>query len=958
MALQVWLPLNGNLNNQGIADVTVTNNGATINDNGKIGKCYSFDGNTSGITINSSSFLGNWGGNNPFSIALWLYNGEIAGSRAVIFGDYNYNQYIGELSFNIEINGGGTGTDCLRFFWRGNPDWGSTTAKIETGKWSHISITYSGSETKIYVNGVLKDTRVGILTTLSKTNDVFMLGRDVRSGDSTPLIGKMNDFRIYDHCLSQKEVSEIAKGLVLHYKLDDPYIEPTVNLGMTSINYSTYNYGQEYALSGWGGDAGTVTYYKSGGYNNGPYKVYHKTATGTGGVFRKTANDIVIEAGKTYTMSIYVKASRDYTDSNYSFNINGVTATDNNHYITASQAVHFTTEWTRIVRTFTAGASDAGKYGEMSIIYNDSVTDYYVYWSCFQIEEGDHATEFTPTYRINPGNLYYTKTDMNWNNSGIWYKASNNGTPAPTIDSDGNIVLYGYETTGNHQSYIAHSGNYINILPNTSYTLSVMTKPSSTTAVFRMYFYQRTDTGSVRMDSQAFTPTSAEVGTWVKRSITITTQANTTKMYAELNCYNNPANTTVTLQNNSIELRQDNIVNYIKDSSGYAFNSISGTYGLTINNNSKRYLRSTEVKTNGRIVYPYPWLQEFSYSLWFKRNRVSQSNREMLGTGWYGISMELNSNNTLTFRHYLNSSGTWDVISTTTFTSTTDWYHIVLTRNASGVSKIYVNGVLDKSGTNANTINYTSSTAELFTYSNTSYQFQGCLSDFRIYATALAESDILDLYKTSGMIDNLHNAEFFEFDEVNNGNSRELEPYPSIIRDGSGNHYAKIINGNYTMGYRVWWASDYIPISPSGKTYLYDIEYSNTANNHLYIGFEKYDANKQSGQNEECQYQVNTTSAANHVRVTGTINLSTANGNTAAFTRLRLLNNWDGGGDSSTRIGTVHYISLKEVNISVTLNDDIEAKKTGILEADEFIEGVDSSFGKNGNVVSKQLIEI
>ena len=48
MSLLVWLPLNGDLHNQGLkGDVTVTNNGATVSDNGKIGKCYEFNGSSS-----------------------------------------------------------------------------------------------------------------------------------------------------------------------------------------------------------------------------------------------------------------------------------------------------------------------------------------------------------------------------------------------------------------------------------------------------------------------------------------------------------------------------------------------------------------------------------------------------------------------------------------------------------------------------------------------------------------------------------------------------------------------------------------------------------------------------------------------------------------------------------------------------------------------------------------------
>ena len=36
MSLKVWLPLNGNLNNQGLSNIKIINNGATIDTSGKI----------------------------------------------------------------------------------------------------------------------------------------------------------------------------------------------------------------------------------------------------------------------------------------------------------------------------------------------------------------------------------------------------------------------------------------------------------------------------------------------------------------------------------------------------------------------------------------------------------------------------------------------------------------------------------------------------------------------------------------------------------------------------------------------------------------------------------------------------------------------------------------------------------------------------------------------------------
>lgn len=167
-----------------------------------------------------------------------------------------------------------------------------------------------------------------------------------------------------------------------------------------------------YNLSSWGGDAGTVIFYNSGGYNGLPYKVYHKTTTGSGGVYYKTANDITIEAGKTYTMSCWIKSSRNYSESAYAFNIN---RGSDNLYINYGQSLALTTEWKLFSKTFTATEGQAGLYGEMGIIYDDNVTDYYVYYSGFKIEEGDQVTSWTK-----PGsNISLIHDSSGYNNNGI-----------------------------------------------------------------------------------------------------------------------------------------------------------------------------------------------------------------------------------------------------------------------------------------------------------------------------------------------------------------------------------------------------------------------------------------------------------------------------------------------------------------------------------------------------------
>lgn len=214
MSLVCWLPLNGNLNDNGCGITTITNSGATVNSSGKIGSCYVFDGTDDYIALSGAKLFNCFkGANQPFSVAMWILHAD--NTRAIVFGDYGTS---GGVGFNIELYG----SHVVRFYWNSSPDYLPSGMNVGTNVWHHIALTYDGSSLKSYLDGVLCATRSGALNALNKTTGEFRLGRDNRTG-ATALNGRLNDVRIYDNCLSQAEVHEISQGLVLHYKLDHLY---------------------------------------------------------------------------------------------------------------------------------------------------------------------------------------------------------------------------------------------------------------------------------------------------------------------------------------------------------------------------------------------------------------------------------------------------------------------------------------------------------------------------------------------------------------------------------------------------------------------------------------------------------------------------------------------------------------------------------------------------------------
>lgn len=228
MSLRIWMPLDGNIKNYGASTVITMNSNATVDTSGKIGSCYVFNNSDSYISIDSEDLRKIFtGGSRPFSFALWVYRAD--STRAILFGDYSLP---GNINLNLELKAGYDNT--VRFYWTANPDYTFTGSTVPLTTWTHIAVTYSGTELKCYINGVLVNTRTGTLATKNKTSGAFYLGRDSRTG-STTLNGKLNDFRVYDHCLSLGEVKEISKALVLYYPLSDAIV------GNKVVDCSGYN---------------------------------------------------------------------------------------------------------------------------------------------------------------------------------------------------------------------------------------------------------------------------------------------------------------------------------------------------------------------------------------------------------------------------------------------------------------------------------------------------------------------------------------------------------------------------------------------------------------------------------------------------------------------------------------------------------------------------------------------
>lgn len=200
MSLQIWLPLTKDLRQQGVSNVTVTNNGATFNSAGKLGGCYIFDGADDAISIGNLSALVE----TNFSFACWFYHSDTWSTKS-------YETILGGPSgFELEAKNGSSNSPVIKAY-----SWGGGSFTYELNKWNHLVMTRTSSETKFYLNGELKLTG----TAGSIPSGDYFVGA-WKTSTSQNYKGSICDVRIYDHCLSPMEVKYISQGLACHYPLN------------------------------------------------------------------------------------------------------------------------------------------------------------------------------------------------------------------------------------------------------------------------------------------------------------------------------------------------------------------------------------------------------------------------------------------------------------------------------------------------------------------------------------------------------------------------------------------------------------------------------------------------------------------------------------------------------------------------------------------------------------------
>ncbi len=219
-------PFSGNANDiVGTANGTVNGPTLTTDRFGNADKAYSFDGTTQNISGFASSFP-----TGDRTVSLW-FKADV-GSIATTPGVFSYGGGgICGSSFLMIINNGGNSAFQTQGHCNSNLNEAQYATSPENG-WFHWVVTVSGSTSKIYINGELRNISTTFLTPTNVTAKDFCIGGVINSNgvgsySNHPLVsyfkGKIDDLKIYDGALTDEQVAAEFGGVITSLVASYPF---------------------------------------------------------------------------------------------------------------------------------------------------------------------------------------------------------------------------------------------------------------------------------------------------------------------------------------------------------------------------------------------------------------------------------------------------------------------------------------------------------------------------------------------------------------------------------------------------------------------------------------------------------------------------------------------------------------------------------------------------------------
>lgn len=222
------MPLNGDLRNYGITKLPSPSRTQVTYGNGKMG--------TSAACVIGwhldEEILGN-----TWSVAMWVKPSSLGQYNNILFSKNISSSSDCQIYFSIMSN------NALNLGINNHSSDITGAASFANGTWYHVAATYDGTTATIYLNGQELNHKTVSSTYSSNKLNINLNGRSSNATNTTYtgwFGSSYNDFRLYDNCISAAEVRELARGLVLHYKMGHQNIKPS--LLQNGYNFTADNF--------------------------------------------------------------------------------------------------------------------------------------------------------------------------------------------------------------------------------------------------------------------------------------------------------------------------------------------------------------------------------------------------------------------------------------------------------------------------------------------------------------------------------------------------------------------------------------------------------------------------------------------------------------------------------------------------------------------------------------------